>query len=184
MEIFDLELEGIKLIYPDIYGDDRGFFLETYSRSKYVELGISTHFLQDNLSFSKQGTIRGMHFQSSPGQTKLIQVLQGEILDVVVDLREDSKTFKQWMGVTLEETKKAQLLIPHYFAHGFCVISKTALVKYKVSSEYNPETEKGFAFDDPEIGINWPENNPHLSQRDQKAPKFAEVMAELKCIGS
>lgn len=175
MNIVELSLKGIKLILPRIFKDDRGFFLESYHLETYMKEGIDLAFVQDNHSFSKKGTIRGMHFQRSPGQAKLVRVIEGEIFDVVVDIRPDSQTFGKWEGVYLDGKSCKQLFIPVGFAHGFCVVSQSAHVLYKVSSNYNPDEEKGFRFDDSEIGIEWPESNPVLSTRDQESPFFSEL---------
>lgn len=159
-------LEGIKLIQLKTFSDERGFFSELYR-----EEGLS--FVQDNLSFSKRGVIRGMHFQSTPGQAKLITVISGTIYDVFVDIRPDSETFGQWEALELKQGQ--QLLIPVGFAHGFAVLDDAHLL-YKMSSFYHPETEKGFRYDDPEVGIKWPFEDPILSERDRNAPSFKEVV--------
>lgn len=151
------------------FRDERGFFEETFRASSFP-----CSFVQDNHSFSKKGVIRGMHFQSFPGQAKLVQVIQGEIFDVVVDIRKQSPTKGQWDGVYL--TAHEQLWIPVGFAHGFCVVSNEAHVIYKVSSYYEPACEKTFRFDDPFIGIKWPESHPILSDKDLNAPLFCEVV--------
>lgn len=170
---------GVKLLTPQIFRDARGFFMETFRQSLYESLGIHEPFPQDNLSYSKHGTIRGMHFQSTPGQAKLIAVLKGKIFDVFVDIRPSSPTYGQWDSVYLDDQTKEFLFLPIGFAHGFCVVSEDALVSYKVSSEYFPETEHGFRFDDPEIGIKWPVASPIVSERDRQAPNFAQVMAQI-----
>jgi dTDP-4-dehydrorhamnose 3,5-epimerase len=175
MEIIHL-FKGVQLIRPRIVFDERGYFLETYQKNRYKALGIDDDFVQDNHSFSKMRTIRGMHFQRSPGQAKLIYVVSGEIFDVVVDIRPRSSTFRQWKGVHLSAHTHEQLLIPIGFAHGFCTLSETAHVCYKVSSMYDPIEEKGFRYDDSEIGIEWPCLQPILSQKDAQAPSFDEVM--------
>lgn len=174
MEVVDLVLKGLKLIKPVVFGDHRGFFLETYQKEIYEQMGIKDSFVQDNHSFSKMGCIRGMHFQSSPGQAKLIRVAVGTIFDVAVDMRKDSLTYGKWEGVILNGMSHHQLYIPVGFAHGFCVLSDEAHVIYKVSSPYNPKTEMGFRFDDPDVNIQWPISNPILSERDLKAPSFNE----------
>lgn len=173
MEIATLSLKGPRLIKPKIFQDNRGFFLESFSPAIEKEIGS---FIQDNHSFSKKGTIRGMHFQSSPGQAKLVRVASGKILDVVVDIRKESPTFGKWEGVVLDGENHEQLFVPIGFAHGFCVLSDEAHVLYKVSSPYNPETEKGFRFDDPDVGIEWPATEPILSERDKTTPYLKEIM--------
>lgn len=176
MQLIDLEIPGPKLIEVVSATDERGFFKECYRKTRYVDLGIECEFVQDNISYSKQGVIRGMHFQSDPGQAKLVSVLQGEIFDVVVDLRKDSPYFGKWAGVLLEAKKHQQLYVPIGFAHGFCVVSPDgAQVLYKVSSPYNPRTEMGFRFDDPEVKIVWPHPAPIVSKRDLEAPLFKEL---------
>ncbi len=176
MIVKSLELEGILLVTPKIFPDDRGFFFEGYHEERYREAGIDVSFVQDNFSCSKRGTIRGMHFQSSPGQAKLVSVAHGEIYDVVVDMRENSPTLGNWLGVHLNGKERQQLFVPVGFAHGFCVLSDEAHVQYKVSSHYNPQTEKGFHYADKSIGIEWPIDDPVLSQRDLQAPQFSEVV--------
>lgn len=163
-----LLLKGVRLITPKLYQDERGFFLESFRD----DMGM--RFVQDNHSFSVHGVLRGMHFQL--GQAKLIRVAVGRIYDVAVDIRANSPTFGQWCGVYLDGDKHEQLLIPAGFAHGFCVVSENAHVLYKVSTFYDPALEKGFRYDDPKVGIDWPIDNPILSQRDLKAPKLETVI--------
>lgn len=175
MQVTHLHLSGLKLIIPKIFCDDRGFFFESYSKDVYEQMGISTPFVQDNASFSKQRTIRALHYQSFPGQAKLISCVQGKIWDVAVDIRPDSPTFGKWEGVELDDQTHKQLFIPIGFAHGYCVLSDTALVHYKVSSVYNPKTECSIRWNDPSFGIHWPVHDPILSLRDQQSPFFSEV---------
>jgi dTDP-4-dehydrorhamnose 3,5-epimerase len=175
MEILELPLLGLKKIRLKKHCDDRGFFCESYRKPLYASLGIDCDFLQDNLSFSKRGTLRGMHFQSSPGQAKLVTVLQGKIFDVVVDIRKESPTFGKWEGVFLDSETMEQLFVPVGFAHGFCVVSESAYVSYKVSEPYNPKTECGFRYNDPDVAIEWPVKQPLLSPRDLQAPSFREA---------
>lgn len=170
MQIVDLALPGVKLITPKIFHDERGFFLETYNRKAYQALGIACDFVQDNSSFSTKGVIRGMHFQKTPGQAKLVFVLQGEIFDVVVDIRPSSPTFRQWLGVNLNSRTQQQLFIPAGFAHGFCTLSETAQIVYKVSQPYDPSQERSFYYNDPDVGIVWPITDPILSLKDRQAP--------------
>ena len=177
--ITELTLGGLKLIQPQVFKDERGFFIESYNQERYAEFGISEVFVQDNHSLSSQGSLRGMHFQSFPGQGKLIRVIQGTIFDAVVDIRPGSSTFGEWAGVELDAESHQQLWIPNGFAHVFCVLSETAEVLYKVTSLYNPTTEKGFAWNDPDIGIEWPVENPMLSDRDKSAPPFSEFKSSL-----
>ena len=173
MQITDLSLTGVKLIRPRVFRDDRGFFIETYSEPRYVQAGIDVTFVQDNHSRSCGGTLRGLHYQSSPGQAKLVRVATGRIWDVVVDIRPASPTFRKWEGVELDADDHAQLFVPVGFAHGFCVLSEFADVIYKVSSPYNPSTECSVRYDDPELGVDWPVKQPVLSERDLKAEPFA-----------
>lgn len=180
MQVIDLRLKGLKLIQPKVFKDERGFFLESYQSSSYEKEGMPSFFPQDNHSFSEKGCLRGLHFQSMPGQAKLVRVGVGKIFDVAVDIRPDSPTFGEWEGVILDDQEHHQLFIPVGFAHGFCVLSENAHVFYKVSAPYNPATEKGFRWDDPTIQIGWPIPHPILSERDRKAPLFTEIQSELK----
>lgn len=171
----DLSLKGLKKLTPRIFRDERGFFLESYRQPIYQASGIDVPFVQDNLSFSQYGTIRALHFQSAPGQAKLVTCLDGRIWDVAVDIRPDSPTFGRWEGVFLDSEKREQLFIPVGFAHGFCVLSPTALVQYKVSAVYDPATECSIRWNDPTIAIVWPIDQPVLSARDQTCPLFKEI---------
>lgn len=178
MEIRDLRLKGLKIIIPQVFHDERGFFFESYRQEQYLKEEIGP-FVQDNVSFSRKNTIRALHFQSHPGQAKLVTCLQGEIWDVAVDIRPASPTFMQWEAVILNDQNAHQFYIPIGFAHGFCVLSETARVHYKVSSPYNPQTEKSIRWDDPEFNIAWPVKNPILSPRDRQSLTFQEI----KCCG-
>jgi dTDP-4-dehydrorhamnose 3,5-epimerase len=176
LEILSLPLEGLKFLRAKPFHDERGFFWEAYRLPLYRELGIGCDFVQDNHSFSRRGTLRGMHFQRRPGQAKLVSVLEGEIFDVAVDLRPGSPTFKKWHGVRLVPGE--QIFVPVGFAHGFCVVSSEAHVIYKVSSVYDPAEGVGFSPLDQEIGIRWPDVGALLlSPRDAAAPPFREVFA-------
>lgn len=166
-------IPGLKLIKPKVHRDDRGFFLEMYQKSRYEDLGVDLDFLQDNHSYSVKNVIRGMHFQA--GQAKLVTCAKGEILDVAVDIRPHSQTFGQYEMVHLTENNHEQFFIPDGFAHGFCVLSDDANVIYKVSSLYNPEAEGGFHYNDPEVKIDWPIEDPIISERDRKAPLLREL---------
>lgn len=177
IEVKNLSLDGAKLLRPKFFYDDRGFFRETFRKPLYAQMGIDCDFHQDNHSFSKQGTIRGMHFQRFPGQAKLVTVMQGKIFDVFVDIRPTSPTFGKWEGVYLDASEGDQLFIPSGFAHGFCVISETAHVSYKVSTVYDPSEERSFRYNDPLVGIVWPIDNPLLSERDSKSPFLKEAIA-------
>ncbi len=175
MQVEKLSLNGPLLISPDLWRDKRGFFLESHQDERYEALGIPTSFVQDNHAYSTYGVLRGMHFQSGPGQAKLVRVAVGKIYDVIVDIRLDSPTFGQWEGVLLDDEKHQQLYVPVGFSHGYAVISPEAHVLYKVSTPYNGATEKGFRFNDPKIGIKWPLKDPIVSDRDQTSPLFDEI---------
>jgi dTDP-4-dehydrorhamnose 3,5-epimerase len=175
----DTRIDGLVLIEPTVHPDDRGFFFETYRRNEYEQLGIDVEFVQDNHSRSMQGTIRALHFQLSPGQAKLIRAARGSIYDVAVDLRGSSPTFGQWEAFELSDQNARQIFVPVGFAHGFCVTSDVADVTYKVSSYYDPPTERGIKFDDPAIGIPWPTGRPLVSDRDRQNPTLAEIGPEL-----
>lgn len=166
MKVIASLLTGVCVIEPDVFGDHRGFFMESYQKQRYMDNGIDTIFIQDNISFSVRNTLRGLHYQHPRGQSKLVQVLQGEIFDVAVDIRKGSPTWGQWFGVTLSSDNKRQVFIPDGYAHGFCVTSETALFAYKCSDYYLPEDEGGIRWDDPHIGIQWPVKRPILSDRD------------------
>jgi dTDP-4-dehydrorhamnose 3,5-epimerase len=175
MKTIETKLPGVLIIEPAVFGDARGFFMEIWNEKRYAATGLLASFVQDNLSFSRQGTLRGLHFQHPNAQGKLVFVLQGEVFDVAVDIRNGSPTFGQWVGVILSADNKRQLYIPEGFAHGFCVISETALFAYKCTDFYNPKTESGIAWDDPDIGITWPNNKPILSEKDRNYPRLKEL---------
>ena len=175
----DTAIADVALIEPDVHGDERGFLVETYSDHAWAELGAPGPFVQDNHSRSGRGILRGLHFQASPGQAKLVRCSSGTVWDVAVDLRRASPTHMRWEGHELSDANHRQLYIPVGFAHGFCVLSEVADVAYKLSSHYNPATEAGFAWDDPQVGIEWPLAEPVLSERDANAPKLAEVADSL-----
>jgi len=179
MEVEELHLAGAKLIRPKLFRDARGFFLETYSEPRYRSAGIEAHFVQDNHSRSAQGTLRGLHYQSSPGQAKLLRVSSGRIFDVIVDIRRESPTFGKWHGLYLDAEEHHQLFIPVGFAHGFCVVSELAEVLYKVSTPYDAATECAIRWNDPELGVEWPDASPLLSARDQSSESFADFKARL-----
>jgi dTDP-4-dehydrorhamnose 3,5-epimerase len=175
----ETKLDGLVLIEPVVHGDSRGFFLETYAREEWTALGVDAEFVQQNHSRSSRGTLRGLHFQTSPGQAKLLRCARGEILDIAVDLRKSSPTFGQWEGHVLDDEGGRQLFVPIGFAHGFVVLSEVADVCYQVSSLYDPATESGIAWDDPEVGVDWRVEEPLLSARDKTAPKLSEIAADL-----
>jgi dTDP-4-dehydrorhamnose 3,5-epimerase len=174
MRRLETNLDGPVLIEPNVHGDARGFFQETYRRNVFAELGVPEEFVQDNHSRSRRGVLRGMHFQ--PGQAKLVRCARGAILDVIVDIRPDSPSFGRWEGFPLDDETHHQLYIPDGFAHGFCVTSALADVVYKVSSYYDPAAESGFRFDDPAVGIEWPAGiELQVSDRDRNAPRLSEL---------
>ncbi len=176
MEVKELSLPGVKIIQPRIFRDERGFFKETFRKPLYNQAGVLCEFVQDNHSFSRKGTIRGMHFQRQPGQAKLVSVIHGTVFDVVVDIRPSSPTFRKWEGVYLDGKSGEQLFIPQGYAHGFCVMSDEAHLIYKVSSLYDPAEERAFRYDDPSVGIAWPLSHPVLSDRDRNCPLLHEVI--------
>lgn len=168
------------IIEPKVFKDNRGFYLETYKKSEFQKNRIKEEFLQDNFSFSTKKVLRGMHFQKDPhSQGKLIWVAKGEVFDVAVDLRKNSPTFKKWFGIVLSEENKKMFYIPAGFAHGFCVLSEEAQFSYKVTKEYAPESESGFIWDDKDIKIKWPVNNPVVSEKDLKLPEFKDLKIEF-----
>jgi dTDP-4-dehydrorhamnose 3,5-epimerase len=175
----ETELAGLVLVEPEVHGDERGFFVETFRANAWRELGVEAEFVQDSHSRSGAGTLRGLHFQTSPGQAKLVRCSRGRIFDAVVDLRRESPTFGRWEGHELDDAAHRQLYVPIGFAHGFCVVSEIADVTYRLSAYYDPATEGGIAWDDPEVGIEWPLDAPILSGRDRSAPRLAEIADEL-----
>ncbi len=175
----ETKLDGVVLVEPQVHGDERGFFVETFSRDAWRALGVDAEFVQHNHSRSSRGTLRGLHFQTSPGQAKLLRCARGAILDVAVDLRRDSPTYGQWEGHVLDDERHHQLFVPIGFAHGFVVLSDVADVAYLVSSVYDPATEAGIAWDDPDVGVDWRVEEPLLSGRDKSAPKLAEIADSL-----
>jgi dTDP-4-dehydrorhamnose 3,5-epimerase len=179
MRRLETTLDGLVLLEPDVHGDARGFLVETFSAPRWRELGIEAEFVQDNHSRSRRGILRGLHFQTRPGQAKLVRCLRGRIWDVGVDLRRDSPTYGRWEGHELDDELHRQLFVPAGFAHGFCVLSEVADVHYKLSSLYDPATEAGIAWDDPDVGVEWPIAEPELSERDRTAPRLAELADEL-----
>jgi dTDP-4-dehydrorhamnose 3,5-epimerase len=175
MKVEATPLEGVMLLTPQVFGDDRGFFMETFNSAKTADKGIPEFFAQDNHSRSSMGVLRGLHFQQPQWQGKLVRAIAGEIFDVAVDIRDGSKTFGQWFGVFLNSDNKQQLYVPPGFAHGFCVTSDVADVAYKCTSDYQPTQETSIRWNDPEIGIKWPIEDPLLSDKDKIAPLLSEV---------
>lgn len=182
MEIIATSIDGLLILKPRLFTDDRGWFLESYNREVFLKAGITTTFVQDNHSRSSKHTLRGLHFQTAPGQEKLIRCTQGKIWDVAVDIRPTSKTFGQHFGMELSAEVSTQMLIPIGFAHGFVVLSESAEVQYKCSNLYNGATESGIQWDDPDLNVTWPLKGakPNISLRDEKNQSFAEYKAKLK----
>lgn len=172
MNLTKTEIEGIYVLEPKFFGDNRGWFMETYSKKVFKEIGLDLEFVQDNHSYSEfKGTLRGLHFQNDPmAQTKLIRCTRGKILDVAVDLRKGSPTYKKWVAVELSDENKRQLLIPKGFGHGFITLTDNVEVQYKVDEYYSKEHDRSIRFDDPEIGVSWGIDNPILSEKDKNAP--------------
>ncbi len=171
IKVTTCEIEGLKVIEPTVFGDERGYFVETYNQNDFVEAGIDCQFVQDNQSSSKKGVLRGLHFQKEFPQDKLVRVVSGEVFDVAVDLREGSITYGKWFGVILSAENKKQFFVPKNFAHGFLVLSETAEFAYKCTDFYHPNDEGGIIWNDPDIGIKWPIPNDMeliLSEKDTK----------------
>ncbi|MGY0634022.1 dTDP-4-dehydrorhamnose 3,5-epimerase [Luteimonas sp. A478] len=175
MKIIETSLPGCLVIEPKVFGDDRGFFMESWNRDRYAASGVGPEFVQSNLSRSARGVLRGLHYQWPNPQGKLVSVLEGEVYDVAVDIRRGSPHFGQWTAVVLSAENKRQFWIPEGFAHGFVVTSETALFTYLCTAPYDADADAGIAWDDPAIGIDWPVANPSLSAKDAKAPRLAEV---------
>lgn len=169
------KLDGVVLLEPTVHGDERGFMVETFARELWAEHGVDAEFVQQNHSRSAKGTLRGIHFQTEPGQAKLVRCARGAVLDVAVDLRRGSATYGQWEAHVLDDEKHRQLFIPVGFGHGFAVLSDIADFTYQLSSLYDPLTEAGIAWDDPDVGVDWQVQDPLLSERDKTAPTLAEI---------
>jgi dTDP-4-dehydrorhamnose 3,5-epimerase len=178
MKVVRTKLKGVLLIEPDVFADARGFFVETWALRRYTDAGLPQIYVQDNLSRSSKGILRGLHLQHPHGQGKLVQVIHGEVFDVAVDVRVGSPTFGQWEGMILSGDNHRQLYIPPGFAHGFCVVSEHALFSYKCTDGYRREAELGVAWNDPDLAIEWPVTEPQLSAKDAEFPRLAEIPAE------
>jgi dTDP-4-dehydrorhamnose 3,5-epimerase len=178
MKVHAGKIPGVRIVEPSVHGDERGFFMESYSRDRYAEAGIPGEFVQDNVSLSSKGILRGLHLQHPNAQGKLCFVLEGEVFDVAVDVRVGSPTFGQWEGVTLSSENKRQIYVPPGFAHGFCVLSERAMFSYKCSDFYAARSEIGVAWDDPAIGIEWPIQSPRLSDKDQQNRRLQDIPAD------
>jgi dTDP-4-dehydrorhamnose 3,5-epimerase len=178
MQVEDTKLPGVLVLHPEVFHDERGFFLETWNSMRYENAGIQDRFVQDNASFSKKGVLRGLHFQCPQPQGKLVQVLSGEVLDVVVDIRVGSPTFGQCATEVLSDANHRQLYVPPGFAHGYCVTSDTALFTYKCTDFYNPSTECGIIWNDPDLNLDWPITRPLVSPKDANYPKLKDLPPE------
>lgn len=175
MKIIETTLPGVLIIEPKVFGDDRGYFFETWQQSRYEEAGIKATFVQDNLSFSTKGVLRGLHYQNPHSQGKLVSVVHGEVFDVAVDIRIGSPTFGQWTGVHLSGENHRQFWIPEGFAHGFCVMSDTVYFAYKCTDIYTPSSEGGIIWNDPDIGIDWPLTDVKLSDKDTQYSRLKDI---------
>jgi len=179
MKFIPTSLADVMVIKPDIYKYNRGFFLESYNQKRYAEGGIAVSFVQDNHSLSKRGILRGLHAQRTQPQGKLIRVLSGEIYDVIVDIQKGSPTFKKWFGITLSAENFKQCYVPPGYAHGFCVMSESAEVEYKVTDFYDPQDELHLAWNDPDIAVQWPIPHPTLSAKDQAGLTLKALDSQL-----
>lgn len=177
MQVIQTKLTGVRIFEPDVFSDQRGCFFETWSRRRYQEMGLTEDFVQDNVSFSQRGVLRGLHFQNPQAQGKLIQVLQGAVFDVAVDIRVGSPTFGDWVSVELSEQNHRQLYIPAGFAHGFAVVSETVIFSYKCTDYYSHSAENGVLWNDPDIGISWPIREPILSAKDAAYTRLKDIPA-------
>ncbi len=175
MKVESTRLSDVKLIELDTYVDERGYFSETWNKERYSDYGIHEEFVQDNLSYSNKGVLRGLHFQNPNAQGKLVSVLDGEVYDVAVDIRLDSPTFSQWVGVNLSSSNRRQLYVPPGYAHGFCVTSDHALFSYKCTDRYNSQAEHCIHWNDPDINISWPIINPVVSPKDEQGLKLLKM---------
>ncbi len=182
MRAIETALPGIVLVEPTVHGDERGFFVETFRANVLRDAGVHEEWVQDNHSRSGRGVLRGMHFQLPPGQAKLVRCARGEVLDVVVDIRRGSPAFGRWEAFELTDRNARMVYVPVGFAHGFCVLSEVADVVYKCSNYYVADIESGFAFDDPDVGIEWPDVELLVSDRDRRAPRLAEIADDLPFV--
>jgi dTDP-4-dehydrorhamnose 3,5-epimerase len=178
MNVKETKLEGVIILKPRVFGDDRGYFLETWNAERYQSAGIPGPFVQDNVSFSRKGVLRGLHFQYPRSQGKLVQVLSGRVLDVAVDIRKGSPNFGRWFSEELSEANHRQMYIPPGFAHGYCVTSQTAVFSYKCTDFYNPAAEGGIIWNDPDLNIDWPVTEPVVSPKDAEYPQLKDIPPE------
>ena len=177
MRVIQTSIPGVVVIEPRVFTDHRGFFLESYHQQRYQDAGLAASFVQDNHSRSLKGTLRGLHYQLDHPQGKLVRVIQGEVFDVAVDIRRGSPWFGQWVGEYLSAENKKQFYVPPGFAHGFCVLSDSADVVYKCTDFYNPQDEHGLVWNDPDLGIDWPCQQPSLSTKDEESPTLQSLQA-------
>jgi len=178
VKVIETELPGVLVVEPPVFGDSRGFFQEVWNRRRYATAGIDVDFVQDNVSRSARGVLRGLHFQHPGAQGKLIWVLEGEVYDVALDIRVGSPSFGRWTALTLSAANHRQFYLPPGFAHGFCVVSDSALFAYKCTDFYTPQAEGSVRWDDPDLGIPWPLAHPRLSDKDAGAPRLRDWPAE------
>jgi len=178
VKLIETGVPGLVVVEPVVYGDKRGFFMETWNSDRYGACGLPNRFVQSNISRSAAGVIRGLHYQHPCAQGKLVSVLEGRVFDVAVDIRSDSPTFRQWAGVELSASNHRQLYVPEGFAHGFCVLGDSALLSYLCTTPFNAECDAAIAWNDPDIGIEWPVEPQSLSARDRKAPRLRDVPVE------
>jgi dTDP-4-dehydrorhamnose 3,5-epimerase len=178
MRVLSTLLPGVKIIEPRVFREERGWLAETWSAARYAEYGVAREFAQDNVSYSRPGVLRGLHFQEPSAQGKLVSVVDGEVWDVAVDIRPDSPTFRRWVAVTLSSDNMRQLWVPEGYAHGFLARAPSVVV-YKLTAPYDPSSERGISWSDPELGITWPHNAPLVSGKDARAPKLRDVPRDL-----
>ena len=178
MNIIRCDISGLLIIEPKVFGDARGFFLETWNEQRYREAGLNLRFVQDNMSSSRQGALRGLHFQNPKAQGKLVWVIEGEVFDVAVDLRRSSPTFGRWHALNLSSQNRLQFYVPPGFAHGFAVLSETALFAYKCTELYSPKDELTLSWDDPDVGVKWPLRDPVLSEKDKQGVRLKNLPAD------
>ena len=180
MKLIETGIKDLFIIEPEVFGDNRGYFMESYNKNTFLKLGLDYDFVQDNQSKSKKGVLRGLHFQKKYPQAKLVRVIEGEVFDVAVDLRKNSPTFGKWFGVLLSDENKRMFMIPRGFAHGFVVLSESATFTYKCDEFYHPEDEGGINWNDKEIDIKWPiDFEPILSEKDKRHPCLKEVKLDF-----
>lgn len=180
MKITETEIEGLLIIEPAVFGDERGYFYEAYNKAKYKDAGLNFNFVQDNVSKSSKGVLRGLHFQNPPfEQGKLVSVLQGAVLDVVVDIRKNSETYGKYYSIELSEKNKKQFFIPPGFAHGFKTIEDNTIFSYKCTNAYHKESEGSIMWNDPDLNINWEIENPIISEKDKVSPSFEELKSNF-----